>query len=167
MSKDPFYSAGPPGSWGRPDIKHSGPTFARNDWWANRGELRATNEDDEGGLYDRASAALSFGSNGRFARLVQKFMSYMRRAARTAYLFNDLVGAGEQRWLRGARSPLQFSSFFCQFGSSRGFRGGKLCSRPPCPNAEGVFARRELAIGCHVVLIERRPLAASFNTAHA
>ena len=79
MSKDPFYSAGPPGSWGRPDIKqNSGPTFAKNDWWANRGELRATNEDDEGGLYDRAHAALNFGSNGRFARLVQKFMSYMK-----------------------------------------------------------------------------------------
>ena len=54
-----------------------------------------------------------------------------------------------------------------QIRSSRGFRGGKLCSRPPCPNAEGVFVRRKLAIGSHVVLIARRPLAASFNPADA
>jgi hypothetical protein len=62
MSNDPWYRC-EPGSYGHPKIKNSGPTFARNDWWANRGELRATNEDGEGGLYDRASAALSFGSN--------------------------------------------------------------------------------------------------------
>ena len=75
MSKDPFYSAGPPGSWGRPDIKqNSGPTFAKNDWWANRGELRATNEDgDGGGLYDRAHAALSWGHDNRLARLLARF----------------------------------------------------------------------------------------------
>ena len=51
--------------------------------------------------------------------------------------------------------------------SSRGFRDGKLRSRPPCPNAEGIFARRKLAIGCHVVLIERRILTASFDDAQA
>ena len=68
MSNDPWYRC-EPGSYGHPKIKSSGPTFARNDWWANRGELRAINEEGSG-LYERATHALSWGDDSRFRKLV-------------------------------------------------------------------------------------------------
>ena len=78
MSRDPWYSAGPPGTWGRgrPDMKQS-VRFAKSTWFVHRGELRSQNEGEDG-FYDRAAAALSSGDDSRFRRLLQKFMSYMR-----------------------------------------------------------------------------------------
>ena len=70
MSKDPWYSAGPPGSWGRPDMKQS-VRFAKSTWFVHRGELRSQNEAGDG-LYERAAAALSFGNDSRFARLAAR-----------------------------------------------------------------------------------------------
>ena len=83
------------------------------------------------------------------------------RCPRPDAIFIDGGGPGG-----GVVDPSESSLPLPNFGSSRGFRGGKLCSRPPCPNAEGVFVRRKLAIGNHVVLIERRPLTTSFDSAH-
>ena len=70
MNKDPWETAGPPGSWGRPGMKQS-VRFAKSTWFVHRGELRAQNEDG-GGLYERAAGALSFGNDSRFARLAAR-----------------------------------------------------------------------------------------------
>lgn len=40
------------------------------------GEMRSRNEDG-GGLYERASAALSWGDDNRFRRLVRMFIGFM------------------------------------------------------------------------------------------
>jgi hypothetical protein len=73
MSKDPWETAGPPGSWGRPGMKQSsGVRFAKSTWFVHRGELRSQNEDGDG-LYERAAAALSSGDDSRFRRLVARF----------------------------------------------------------------------------------------------
>ena len=80
-NRDPFYSAGPPGAWSRGDAKQSKKPvrFASNPWWNSEpGELRANNESPDGGLYDRAQAALNRGSDHRFRVLVQKFMGWLR-----------------------------------------------------------------------------------------
>ena len=70
MSRDPWETAGPPGSWGRPGMKQS-VRFAKSTWFVHRGELRSQNEDGDE-LYQRAAAALSLGSDSRFARLVAR-----------------------------------------------------------------------------------------------
>lgn len=76
MSQDPWMNAG---DFGHPNKKFNSIRFASDSWWSSdRGDLRQNNESNDGGLYDRASAALSWGSDSKFARLVQKFMSYMR-----------------------------------------------------------------------------------------
>ena len=79
--RDPWYSAGPPGTWSRGDFKQGEKPvlFASSPWWNSEpGDLRQNNESGDGGLYDRANAALNWGSDNRFARLIQKFMSCMR-----------------------------------------------------------------------------------------
>jgi hypothetical protein len=77
MSRDPWMNAG---DFGRPNQKSDSNRFASDSWWSSdRGELRATNEDGEdGGLYDRAAAALSWGNDNRFARLLARFSKAFR-----------------------------------------------------------------------------------------
>ena len=72
---DPFFSAGPPGTWSRGNVKQSKKPvrFASNSWWNSEpGDMRRNNESEDGGLYDRASAALSFGNDSRLSRLVSR-----------------------------------------------------------------------------------------------
>jgi hypothetical protein len=77
MSRDPWYSAGP--DYGHPNKKSDGISFASDSWWSSdRGDLRQNNESGDGGLYDRAHAALNFGSNGRLGRLLARFNKFMR-----------------------------------------------------------------------------------------
>ena len=69
--------------------------------------------------------------SGRYPLLGPDFHRLERTSLRLAHSFDDLVSAGEER--RGHVDPdaVRVSSPFTKFGSSRGFRGGKVCSRPP------------------------------------
>ncbi len=76
MSRDPWMSAG---DFGHPNKKSNSIRFASDSWLGSaRGDLRQNNESEGGGLYDRASAALNFGSNGRLGRLLARFNKFMR-----------------------------------------------------------------------------------------
>ena len=80
-NKDPFYSAGPPGSWGRPDIvQNNQPRIASNAWWSSKpGEFRADNEAGaRDGLFERFSAAMNSRPDTRFARVAARVSKMFR-----------------------------------------------------------------------------------------
>jgi hypothetical protein len=76
MSRDPWYNAG---EFGHPNKKSNSIRFASDSWWSSdRGDLRRNNESEDGGLYDRAASALSWGNDNRLARLLARFSKAFR-----------------------------------------------------------------------------------------
>jgi hypothetical protein len=74
VGKDPWTNAGP--HFGHPN-KADSVRFASNSWFSSeRGALRCSNENSDGGLYGRAMAALSAGDDSRFRRLVSRFSDF-------------------------------------------------------------------------------------------
>jgi hypothetical protein len=78
MSRDPFYSAGPAGSRGRPDMKQTNQFASSSSFDAGRGNLRNSNKTPDGGLFERFSAAMNSAPDTRFARVVAKFNKFLR-----------------------------------------------------------------------------------------